>query len=138
MLLGCVASRPVIGCRLCRSNSTHWVWRWPRVAAVVLQMHAGNNCRHCYRLRYPQPSGQCIDSVKPARSESTWRLVDPKTGDINKAMATLPKIKPGSLPRVSAALPVADSRRLDWMNQHLRSSRVQGTSLVFTHDQIQK
>jgi len=54
VLLGCVASRPVTGWRLPPSNSTQItdnVWRRP---AVVFQMHAGDNCWHCYRLNYPR------------------------------------------------------------------------------------
>ena len=40
-----------------------------------MQMHAGDNCRHCYRPHYPRRPAQYITSVKPARSEATWQLV---------------------------------------------------------------
>jgi len=54
-----VASRPVIGWRL-PSQQLHtdnrWVWRRPsgHMTAAVFHMHAGDNCWHCYRLRYPR------------------------------------------------------------------------------------
>jgi len=82
VLIGCVASRPVIGWRLFPSNSTQTtdgcgVWRRPRtsghIPAVVFQMHASENC-YCYRLHYPRRSVRYIISVKLARSEATQRL----------------------------------------------------------------
>ena len=36
----------------------------------------GDNCRRRYRLRYPRRPAQYIASVRPARNEATWRLVD--------------------------------------------------------------
>jgi len=36
--------------------------------------------RHCYRLHYPRRPAQYIASVKPARSDATWRLVYAEAG----------------------------------------------------------
>jgi len=101
VLIGCVASRPVIGCHWslsldgCSLATPHrsydlmalyksayyyyyyGVWRRPRtsghIPAVVFQMHASENC-YCYRLHYPRRSVRYIISVKLARSEATQRL----------------------------------------------------------------
>ena len=71
----CVASRPVIGWwQHAPSNATLYRWVWNQTT-VVFQIHAGDNCRHCYRLHYPRRPAQYITSVKPARSEATWQLV---------------------------------------------------------------
>jgi len=69
-LLRCVASRPVAGWLLSPTALAT-----PHVTAAVFQTHASDYCRHCYRLRYSRRPVRCIISVKPARSEATWRLV---------------------------------------------------------------
>ena len=73
MLVGCVTSRSVIGWRLLPSHSVHIKmgavatpsrprWRRPRQPL-------------CFRCNYPRRPALCIISVKPKRSEATWRLV---------------------------------------------------------------
>ena len=72
VLLGCVASRPVIGWQLRRSNSTQITEGVAsrHVTAVVFQMHAGDNCWYCYHLNY-----QYIVFIMSPWSEVMWQLV---------------------------------------------------------------
>jgi len=68
------------GCPLQQLHGDNrWAWRRPRpsgyITAVVFQIHAGDNCWHCFRLHYPRLPAQYIIIVKPSRSEATWRLV---------------------------------------------------------------
>jgi len=48
VLLGCVASRPVIGWQLCRSNSTLLT------GGCCFGRIIARYCWHCYRLHYPR------------------------------------------------------------------------------------
>jgi len=56
--------------------SNRWLWRLPRpsgyMTADVLQMHASDNCWHCYRLHYPRRPAQ---SVYHQCQAGTCRLV---------------------------------------------------------------
>jgi len=78
LLLGCVASRPVIGGLLCSSNSTKITdgvasaTMTSAMTAVVFQML---DTVIWHGLHYPRRPAQYIISIKPARSEATWQLV---------------------------------------------------------------
>jgi len=53
------------------------------MTAVVFQMHAGDNCWHCYRtLHCQRRPAQYIVGVKPAQSEATWQLVASAFGSV--------------------------------------------------------
>jgi len=85
VLLGCVASRSVIGWRLPPSNSTQ-ITDVALTTAIrtsdscyVSDAPAGDNCWHCYRLHYPRRTAQYIVGVEPARKVAQWRLVIIKT-----------------------------------------------------------
>jgi len=78
VLSGCTASTPVIGWRLSPSNSTQTTHGCGvgHMTALVFQMHAGRNRRHCYdRLQCPQRPDQYITSDNPVWREATWWLV---------------------------------------------------------------
>jgi len=78
LLLGCVASRPVIGGLLCSSNSTKITdgvasaTMTSAMTAVVFQML---DTVIWHGLHYPRRPAQYIISIKPARSKATWQLV---------------------------------------------------------------
>jgi len=69
VLLGCVASRPVISWRLCHSDSTQ-ITDGCRSASCCV-----SDAWHCSRLHFPWWPTKYITSVKPAWSEATWWLV---------------------------------------------------------------
>jgi len=61
-------------------TDNRWVWhighRDIQLLCFRCTQSACDNCRHRYRLHYPRRPAQYIISVKPERSEATWRLVN--------------------------------------------------------------
>ena len=79
----CVASRPVIGCRLLpppRSNSTEITDGRGVGQLLRFRCMPADNCWHCYRLHYPRRLVQYAIIVKPAQSETNYSLRDARTG----------------------------------------------------------
>jgi len=58
------------------------------MTAVVLQIHAGDNCRQSVITYITHDDRPNISSVKPARSDATWRLVAFKLKDSVKPVDT--------------------------------------------------
>ena len=81
VLLGCVASPSVIGWRLCPSNSTQithgcGVGHWDIRQLLCFSRRIARCCWYSYLLQsLPATTGPYIITLKPARSEATWRLV---------------------------------------------------------------